>query len=85
MTLKSGKFDFTGSMAEAMQNAFNAEIAIRQPKADEQMKFLFIAVAEGVISYLAANTDAFNITISSSLDDDVSISAKLASITSTGT
>ena len=85
MGLKSGKTDFTGSMAEAMQTAFNKEIAIRQPRADEQMKFLFIAVAEGVINHLAANPNAFNLIVSSSFDDDVSITARVDSITSTGT
>jgi hypothetical protein len=85
MALKAGNTDFAGSMAEAMQNAFNDEIAIRKPRADEQMKFLFIAVAEGLIRHLAAHPEAFNLIVTSSMGDDVSINARVDSISSTGT
>jgi hypothetical protein len=56
--------NFTGSMAEAIENAFLAswpDAMPGQPKPDvnNQMRLLYVAIAQGVVNYLAANTDAF--------------------------
>ncbi|MXV49672.1 hypothetical protein GS399_01710 [Pedobacter sp. HMF7647] len=64
MALKAGtKSDFSSSMAEAIQTAFNNhynEIMGQPPPPDnKQMQLLCIAVAEGVINHLKAHPEAF--------------------------
>ena len=73
MALKAGTVaNFGGSMAEAMEQAFESEwFDLKQealPGAGEQeRKILFAAVAQGVVNYLQAN-------INSSINIDVSVS-----------
>lgn len=54
-----------GSMAEAIQTAFNAhykEIIGKDPPAsNKQFELLCIAVAEGVINHLKAHPEAFKV------------------------
>ena len=65
MPLKAGTIeDFSGSMAEAIETAFlnawpSAMGAAPTPPVNPQMQLLYVAIAKGVISYLAANKDAF--------------------------
>ena len=85
MALQSGKTQYAGSMAEAMEKAFKDQVAKGQPKSDEQMKVMFIAVAEGMIQHLAAHPDSFQITVKSSQNNDITYTAKVEAITSTNT
>lgn len=68
MALKAGKKSYQGSMAELMKSVFDEEMASGQPKPSDQMKVLFIAVAEGVVRHLVAHPEAFVITVTQ--DDD---------------
>ena len=68
MALKAGRNSYSGSMAELMETIFNEQLAHGQPKPSEQMKTLFIAVAEGVVRHLVAHPEAFVITVNH--DDD---------------
>ena len=68
MSLKAGRNSYAGSMAELMETIFKEQLAEGQPKPSEQMKVLFIAVAEGVVRHLVANPDAFVVTVHH--DDD---------------
>jgi hypothetical protein len=68
-TLQPGTLaNFSGSMAEAMEKAFLAEwpnVMINQPVPNptNQMRLLFVAIAQGVVGHLAANADAITIII----------------------
>jgi hypothetical protein len=68
MPLIAGTIEqFTGSMADAILTAFlnawpDAMGAAPAPPVNKQMQLLYVAIAEGVISYLAANKDSFVIT-----------------------
>ena len=64
MSLQAGRNNYSGSMAELMENIFNEQIAAGKPKSSEQMKVLFIAVAEGVVRHLVAHPEAFVVTVS---------------------
>jgi hypothetical protein len=67
MALKAGHVaDFSGSLAEAIENAMKAEWqAVKgspMPDTDPQdRRILFVAIAQGLLSYLNAHqTDAIN-------------------------
>ena len=75
MPLNPGKIDnssYSGSMAEAIENAFkkawpsimNSNLS---PTSD-QMKLLFIAIAQGVVKHLKENANSFKITIQTSVN-----------------
>ena len=66
MPLKAGtKNDLEGSMARAIQTAFNAhfkEIIGKEPPAsNKQFELLCIAVAEGVINHLKSHSADFKV------------------------
>lgn len=66
MPLKPGTHtDLSGSMAEAIQSAFNAnykEIIGKDPPAsNKQFELLCIAVAQGVIEHLKAHSADFKV------------------------
>jgi len=69
MALKAGTIaDFSDSMAEAIENAFLEEwpkvmggAADEVPEMNEQMKLIFVAVAQGVVRYLTDHAEAFHI------------------------
>lgn len=70
-SLKAGTIaDFTGSMAEEMANAFLSEWAPAmdpQPKPTEinnQMRLMFVAIAQGVVKHLKENPGAFAVSVS---------------------
>ena len=56
---------FSGSMAEAIQIAFNKHypevLGKNPPVNDKQMRLLCIAIAEGVINHLKAHPEAFEV------------------------
>jgi len=62
MALKPGTIaDFTGSMAEAMDEAFQSEWSIVKDTplsaaGEEDRKILFVAIAQGVLNYLEENS-----------------------------
>jgi hypothetical protein len=64
--------EFAGSMAEAMENAFNTLLSNENPpmktfKVDtntqeaRDRRRMFVAIATGLVAYLKANTGAFEI------------------------
>jgi 2C-methyl-D-erythritol 2,4-cyclodiphosphate synthase len=71
MPLKAGSLSGTGyadSMASAMEDAFKNEWPavmgdIALPASNDQMKLMFIAIAQGVITHLQQHCDAFTISI----------------------
>jgi hypothetical protein len=72
MALKAGTIqDYGNSMAEAMEEAFLEEwpriMSDNQPKPkpNDQMKLLFIAMAQGVVRHLADHPESFGVSISS--------------------
>jgi hypothetical protein len=67
MELKAGKLgdtsNFTNSMAEAMFNAFVANLPAGQNvPGNDQTRLMFVAIAQGMVQYLVNNPDAFVIT-----------------------
>lgn len=69
MALKAGRNSYSGSMAELMESVFEEQMAQGQPKPSDQMKVLFIAVAEGVVRHLVAHPEAFQITVTQDGDN----------------
>ncbi len=70
MPLKAGSLsgsDYDNSMAAAMEAAFNTEwpkvMGSTPPASNDQMKLMFIAIAQGVISHLSNNSEAFVVEI----------------------
>lgn len=68
MALKAGiRADYTNSMAQAMEKAFLDEwpkiMDSDEPKPEmtDQMRLLFIAVAQGVVRHLVNNPDSFKV------------------------
>lgn len=60
--------DYSGSMAEAIENAFKQEWlkvmnTDKEPESNEQMKLLFVAIAQGVVKHLVDNQEAFKVDI----------------------
>jgi hypothetical protein len=66
--LKAGsKADYVASMASAMEKAFLDEWSSFMEGADapamnDQMRLMFVAIAQGVVNHLKANHDAFKVT-----------------------
>jgi hypothetical protein len=66
--LKAGsKTDYVASMASAMEEAFmhewgNFMEGADAPKMSDQMRLMFVAIAQGVVNHLKANHDAFKVT-----------------------
>jgi hypothetical protein len=66
--LKAGsKTDYTASMASAMEAAFMNEWSnfmqgADAPAMNDQMRLMFVAIAQGVVNHLKANHDAFEVT-----------------------
>ncbi len=79
MALKAGRNSYSGSMAELMESVFKEQLAKGQPKPSEQMKVLFIAVAEGVVRHLVAHPEAFVITVNHDHDNKHITSVKIRS------
>ena len=65
--LTPGADQFSDSMAEAMETAFMKEWPVimhsEAPKTNDQLRLIFIAVAQGIVRYLKDNADAFNIVL----------------------
>ena len=67
MALKPGTItDYDNSMAQAMEEAFLAEWKnamgdADSPEPNNQMRLMFVAVAQGVVRHLHENPDAFRI------------------------
>jgi hypothetical protein len=67
MALKPGTInDYDSSMAQAMEEAFLAEWKNAMgdadlPEPNNQMRLMFVAVAQGVVRHLHENPDAFRI------------------------
>ena len=66
--LKAGsKEAYAESMASAMEDAFMKEWGnfmkeADPPKMNDQMRLMFVAIAQGVVNHLKANHDAFEVT-----------------------
>jgi hypothetical protein len=67
MALKAGSLqNLSNSMAKAMENAFIDVIVaekIPEPEDRQQMRLLFVAIAQGVVEHLQANHDAFKVEV----------------------
>jgi hypothetical protein len=67
--LKAGsKTDYTASMASAMEAAFMNEWSnfmqgADAPAMNDQMRLMFVAIAQGVVNHLKANPVAFQVTV----------------------
>jgi hypothetical protein len=65
MYLKAGTVsDQHDSMAKAIEDAFIKTwptVMEGDPQTSDQMKLLFVAIAEGVINHLASHSDAFEV------------------------
>ena len=79
MALNAGKKSYQGSMAQLMKSVFDEQMAQGQPKPSEQMKLLFIAVAEGVVRHLVAHPEAFVITVTQDNDNRHNTTVKIRS------
>ncbi len=76
---------YSGSMAEAMEQAFLKEWPFVMggapvPQTNDQMRLLFIAIARGVVLHLEQNHGAFNVTTT-----DVSVNTAEGEVTSIDT
>lgn len=73
MALKAGTVaSFSGSLAEAMENALRDEyLAVKgEPLSDqglEDRRMLLVAIAQGIVRYLKDNTDAWDISVETTL------------------
>ncbi|SFA78469.1 hypothetical protein SAMN05421688_0863 [Poseidonocella pacifica] len=93
MDIKAGTIaDFSNSMAEAMETALKAEyLAVKgEPLPDqgvEDRRMLLVAVAQGVARYLKDNTDAWQISVETTLDNatEASGSGTVDGLSTTGT
>lgn len=69
MGLKAGTTtNLNNSMAKAMEDAFIAEwLRVKEdqaaPEMTEDMRLIFVAVAQGVINHLKANQNAFEVLV----------------------
>lgn len=77
MTLYAGSVaSFTGSMAEAIETAFAAELLALKgttlsSSSVEERRMLFCAIAQGVLGYLAANEASLTVTIGVTANVDI--------------
>ena len=66
-TKSSATDEYTNSMAEAMEKAFLKEwpaiMGSDPPKTDNQVRLLFIAIAQGVIRHLKNNENSITVTV----------------------
>lgn len=68
--------EFAGSMAEAMEDAlgqewFNLKSTPLPAQGQDDRRLLFVAIAQGVVSYLTANADAFNVAVTTTQTGDL--------------
>ena len=75
MPLKAGTLskgsqasDYTLGMAKAMEDAFRKEWAYAMkgselPPTSDEMRLMFVAIAQGVVSHLKANAGAFKVAV----------------------
>lgn len=90
MALKAGSVDdFNGSMAEAMENAFqslwaaNKDVPLGEA-GETDRQILFSAIAQGVVSYLSDNlNDALDIEVSVTQDSSNNITSANGSVSVT--
>jgi hypothetical protein len=93
MALKAGTVaSFSGSLAEAMENALKAEYqAVKGESLPDQgledRRMLLVAIAQGVVRYFKDNTDAWQISVETTLinTDDAEGTATIDGISTTGT
>lgn len=79
MSLKAGSSaDFGNSMAEAIQKAWDSVRG--DTPTSEQMKLLFIAIANGVIEHLKNNPDSFVFSIESPDGTSINFNIKVTAI-----
>jgi len=67
-------FDFSGSLAKEIEDAFRAvrlENGLDAPPEDDDARMLFIAIGRGVVAHLKKNETAFAIRVDGPLPDDV--------------
>lgn len=78
MALKAGTSSndtaFAGSLAEAMENALRQEyLAVKgEPLSDQgqdDRRMLLVAIAQGIVRYFTDNTDAWQISVDTTLTD----------------
>jgi len=78
MALKAGTSSndaaFAGSLAEAMENALRQEyLAVKgEPLSDQgqdDRRMLLVAIAQGIVRYFTNNTDAWQISVDTTLTD----------------
>lgn len=89
MALKAGtSADFENSMAAAIQESFKTSwkdvMKTDAPPPSNEMKVLFLAIAQGVIKHIVSNPGAFVIKIESPVGDDINFIAKVDSISANG-
>lgn len=81
MILKAGTVtDMNDSMAQAIADAFKETwptVLDGEPEESDQMKLLFVAVAKGVVNYLADHADAFEIIFPKIDDQDYTATLKI--------
>lgn len=73
MAIKAGTVsDFSNSLAEAIEDALKAEYLVVKGEALpdqglEDRRMLLVAIAQGVTRYLKSNTDAWDISVETTL------------------
>ena len=84
MALLAGtKGTYTNSMADAIEKAFLAEwpkVMIDQPVPDsnDQMRLLFMAIAQGVVQHLVDHPEAFTITVRNLQNEPLPVTVSIA-------
>jgi hypothetical protein len=76
LSLEAGTIvNFSGSMAEEMANAFLAEWDAAmgpnpppKPDMNNQMRLMFVAIAQGVVKHLKENPNAFGVTVTDGIN-----------------
>lgn len=83
----SGSSELDNSMAKAIEDAFLKEWpkimgdGSSAPESNDQMRLLFIAIAQGVIRHLHDNPDAFQVSFTFA---GIPVSGQVSQIQSTG-
>jgi hypothetical protein len=74
---------YAGSMAEAMEHAFRQEWPVIMgsdaPPANDHMRLLFIAIAQGVVQHLKANEDSITIDVPVNGGNDIDVDISVTS------
>jgi hypothetical protein len=84
MAFKAGtKTDFANSMAAAMEHAFLEEwphVMGNQPKpkSNNQMRLLFIAIAQGILRHMVNHPDGIHITVNTNAGHNHSASTGIS-------